>query len=371
MGFHFAIRRKMGSRLAFVGEIDMFWFLKDRTYSKVSILRRIAGLPAAGFGIRSFAKWYPIGVDVGDDNLTVVQLGNDGRGINLIAGGSKNRPEDVEPCSSNWQRWAIEAIRELTANGKFHGRDVIAAIPASEVFIDQIKMPKIEKDKLQDVVLSKMKQKLPFDPDDAMIKYIPAEEDNVLVIAADRKKIDRHLAIYEKANLQIKSIAVWPTALTNSYAKFFGRRKSDVEAIVMLLDVDTNHTNVVICRHKNPLFARSIPIGVKQLERVPKRGERHLGTRTNEMIPRLVLELAACKRRFGSMHEETQIERLIFLSSQTVDRDICTAIAKQLEMPAQIGDCLAAVETANLYGLGTDRRQCKVNWATAFGLSLS
>jgi hypothetical protein len=29
------------------------------------------------------------------------------------------------------------------------------------------------------------------------------------------------------------------------------------------------------------------------------------------------------------------------------------------------------VETANLYDLVIDRRQCKVNWATAFGLSLS
>lgn len=371
VGFHFAIRRKMGSRLAFVGEIDMFWFLKNRTYSRVPILRRITGLPSAILRIWSFAKWYPIGVDMGDDTLTVVQLGNNGRGINLIAGGSKNRPGDVKPGSSNWQRWAIKAIRELTANGRFRGRDVIAAIPASEVFIDHIKMPKIEKDKLQDVVFSKIKQKLPFESDDAMIKYIPAEEDNVLVIAVERKKIDRHLAIYEKANLQIKSIAVWPTALTNSYARFFGRRKSDVEAIVMLLDIETNYTNVVICRHRNPLFARSIPIGAKQLERTLKCDEKNSETGLNETIARLVLELTACKRRFSSMHEQARVERLIFLSSQTVDRDICAAIAQQLEIPAQMGDCLAAVEAANPYSLGIDRRECKVNWATAFGLSLS
>ncbi len=349
----------------------MFGFLKNRTYSKVPILRRIAGLPSAVRRIRGSAKWYPIGVDMRDDALTVVQLGNNGKGINLIAGDSKNRPENVEPGSSDWQRWAIEAIGELTANGKFRGRDVVAAIPASEVFIDHIKMPKIEKDKLDDAVFSKIQQKLPFDPDDAIIKYIPTEEDNVLVIAAERKKIDRHLAIYERANLQIKSIAVWPTAMTNSYAKFFGRRKSDVEAIVMLLDIDMNYTNVVICRHKNPLFARSIPIGAKLLERDPKCGEKDSETGLNEIIARLVLELTACKRRFGSMHEQARVERLIFLSSQTLDRDICAAIAQQLEIPAQIGDCLAAVEAANPYSLGIDRRQCKVNWATAFGLSLS
>lgn len=349
----------------------MFGFLKNRTYSKVPILRHIAGLSSAVGRIRGSAKWYPIGVDMRDDALTVVQLGNNGKGINLIAGGSKNRPEDIEPGSSNWQRWAIDAICELTGNGKFRGRDVIAAIPASEVFIDHIKMPKKEKDKLENAVFSKIRQKLPFDPDDAIVKYIPTEQDNVLVIASERKKIDRHLAIYERANLQIKSIAVWPTAMTNSYAKFFGRRKSDVEAIVMLLDIDINCTNVVICRHKNPLFARSIPIGAKQLERTLKCDEKNSETGLNETIARLVLELTACKRRFSSMHEQARVERLIFLSSQTVDRDICAAIAQQLEIPAQMGDCLAAVEAANPYSLGIDRRECKVNWATAFGLSLS
>ena len=207
-------------------------------------------------------------------------------------------------------------------------------------------------------MFSEIKQKLPFEADDAMIKCIQTEEDNVLVIAAERKKIDRHLAIYEKANLQIKSIAVWPVALTNSYIKFFGRRKTDIEAIVMLLDIEANCTNVVICRHKNLLFARSIPIGAKQLD-----GEK--------MVTRLVLELTACRRHFGSLYRGARIERLIFLSDRAVDRNVCATIAKQLEMPAQIGDCLKAVEIGDPCGSGVDRRGCKFSWATAFGLSLS
>jgi len=197
--------------LAFVGEINMFRFLKNHIY--------------------------PIGMDIGYDSLKLVQLGNNGKGISLIAGGSKNRPAHVEPGSANWQKWAIEAIRELSNCGKFRGREVIATIPANEVFIEHIKMPKIKEepgsdDKLQDALLPKIKQKLPFEPDDAMIKYIPAEEDNVLVIAAERKKINRHLAIYEKAQLAIKSITVWPTALANSYAEFFGKLTSRAQVFI-------------------------------------------------------------------------------------------------------------------------------------------
>jgi len=332
---------------------------------------------------------YPIGVDVVRDSLKLAQLGNNVKGIHLIAGGSENRPADVKPGSGDWQRWAIEAIKKLIANDRFHGRNVIAAIPASEVFIDQIKVPGIPKTndwKPDDAVFSKVKQKLPFEAEDAMIKCIPTEVDIVLILATERKIIDRHLAIFEKAGLAIKSIGVWPAALTNSYTSFFGRRKTDMEAIVMLVEIEASCTNVVICRHKNLLFARSIPIGAEQLNRKKAletllSSTSHVPTlqyvansgssQDGDAVTGLVLELTACRRHFGSMYKRAQIERLIFLSGQTIDRDICGTIAEQLEIPAQMGDCLAAAETEDPYRLGIDRRGCRVNLATAFGLSLS
>ncbi len=316
---------------------------------------------------------YSIGVDIGDDCLKLVQLRDNGKGISLIAGSTKNVPKDVKPGSSEWQRWAIEAMRQLTSNGDFKGKEVIASMPKSELFIDHIRMPKADESKLDDAIFSRIKQKLPFEPikENTMVKYIPMEQDNALVIATERKIIDRHLAIYEKAGLAIKSIGVWPVALANCYTKFFGRRKSDLETVVMIVCIEANCTNVVICRHKNLLFARLISIGLKQLGN--KKG-----------LNRLVLELTACRRQFASMYPKAQIEHLIFLSGQAVERDICMAIAKQLEMPAQLGDCLAAVEiTDNCHiwsdskgdkgssGAPIDRRKCQVNWAIAFGLSLS
>jgi len=318
---------------------------------------------------------YSIGIDIGDDSLKIVQLGDndDGKGISLIAGSSENLPKDVKPGSSKWQRWAINTIRQLTSNGNFQGKEVTAVMPSSELFIDHVKMPKTDNNKLEDAIFSKIKQKLPFEPvkEKTMMKFIPMEDDNVLVIAAERKIIDRHLAIYEEAGLVIKSICVWPIALANCYIRFFGRRKSDFDSIVMLVCIETNSTNVVICRHKNLLFARSISIGLSQLS-------------NKKAVNRLVLELTACRRQFVLMHRKAQIERLIFLSGKTVDRDICMEIAKQLEMPAQLGDCLAATEIPNPgqldkdsndnkgpSGKPIDRRDCQVNWTLSFGLSLS
>ena len=311
-----------------------------------------------------------IGVDVENENIRLVQIAENGKGMKLIAGRNRNRPDEIEPGSSSWQRWAVQTIRLFTSESDFRGKDVTAAIPAGDLFIDNIRLSKTNENEIEDVAFSKIKQKLSFEPvrENTMIKCIRTGDENALVIAAERKIIDRHLAIYEKANLRLKTIAVWPLALVNCYAKFFGRRKSDIDAVVLLASIETNCTNVVICRHKNLLFARSIPIGSKQLA-------------DEKVINRLVLELTACRRQFSSMHRNAQIERLIFLTGQAVDRATCATIAKQLEMPAQSGDCLAAVQIANPYRLGIDRRtdaeeetsqpKQQINWATAFGLSLS
>ena len=118
----------------------------------------------------------------------------------------------------------------------------------------------------------------------------------------------------------------------------------------------------MICRHKNLLFARSVPIGTRQLDGVAA---------DDEMMTRQLLELNACRRYFSSMYKNVQIERTVFLSERAADRNICTTIAERLEMPAQMGDCLAAVEIpVDRDGSRMDRRECQVNWAAAFGLSL-
>ncbi|UCF16200.1 MAG: pilus assembly protein PilM [Phycisphaerales bacterium] len=323
------------------------------------------------FGIKK-THTCPIGIDLGHDGLKLAQLGSNGAGTTLLAGNSKNTPDDMQPGSSGWQKWAIKTIRLLTNYGQFRGRDVVAAMPTSDVFIDHLKMPKANGGDIQDAIFAKIKQKLPFESleENTMMQYVPTEEDNVLVMATERRIIDRHLAIYEEAGLSIKSIGVWPVALVKCYVKFFGRRKSDLESVVMLVCVEADCTNVVICRHSHLLLARSLPIGAKRLD-------------DEQSAKRLMMELAACKRQFGLIYRNAQIERLIFLSGQSVCRDIYATVAKQLEMPAQMGDCLAAVEidkscriarddhAQEEAGDHIDRRNHHLNWAVAFGLSLS
>jgi len=310
-----------------------------------------------GFGKKNS---YLIGVDLGSDCVKLAQLANGTEERHLISVLCVDRPADITAGTARWQRWAIDAMRESTANGQFKSKEVVAALPARDVFIDHLRWPKKFDGKIEDAIFAKIKQKLPFEPiqKNTLIKYIPAEQDNVIVLAAERTVIDRHLAIYERAGLSIKSIGVWPVALANCYAQFFGRRKTDLDSIVMLLDIHPDGTHVVISRHKNPLFACYIPVGSRQLKE-------------EAAVGRLVMELTACRREFMSLYKNVQIERLIFLSGLAVDAEAYRTVAKQLEVQAQMGDCMAAVEVRDPDHFGLERRNGTTSWALAFGLSLS
>ena len=118
--------------------------------------------------------FYPIGIDMGDDIVKVVQLGRVSGGMSLIAGGSEVRPEDIEPGSVDWHSWAISSVRKLISNSNFRGKGVSAVLPAREVFIDHIKIPSIRRNVLE-LVVSRVRQKFGCDPENAVIKYFGTE----------------------------------------------------------------------------------------------------------------------------------------------------------------------------------------------------
>lgn len=316
---------------------------------------------------RSKKNIYPVGVDLNAEYLKIAQLGSDDNSLYLHAAAIQECPDDVEFGSSDWQRWVVGAAKKMFAGGGFSGKGVIASIPSENVFIEQIKVSCDQAVDFEKAVHEKMEGKLPFKSSEAMINYVvtsDGEDDkksDVLVMAAEKDIVNRHLAIYEKAGLEIKGISVWPLAMANSFVRFFGRRSSDEGVVVMLINLDLNHSKIVICKQKKLLFARMIPIGLRQMA-LP------------EMVGKLISETGACCRYFESVSQGEHIQRMVFLSSKSVDEDICEKISKlaeRMQVPAQIGDVLAAVDIKPGCEESVDRRRCQLDWAIAFGLSLT
>jgi Tfp pilus assembly PilM family ATPase len=311
----------------------------------------------------------PIGIDVGSGTLNLAQMGWDNDGLYLLAGANDVVPDGIEYGTGTWQRWAVSRLKAFRAERQFRGRDVVATLPGNDVFIDQVKVPRVAPEQLREAVLSRIAPKLPCEPKECLVQYVVTREGtksgagelDVLVMAAERTKVDRHLAVYENANLKVVAIGVWPLALTASYVTFFGRRTTDRDDIAMLLEIRNDVTHVAICKHKDLLFARLVPVGRMHLT-------------SGEAMGRLILEIAACQRHFESISGMARIDRILLFAGQNVEKVICdnlAQLAQKMQVAAQLADVTAAVEMRMSGELGVDRRSGSENWATAFGLGLS
>jgi Tfp pilus assembly PilM family ATPase len=143
--------------------------------------------------------------------------------------------------------------------------------------------------------------------------------------------------------------------------EFFSRRREEQDKVAMLLDVATTSTNIVICRNRDLLLARVVGLGCDNLQQ-------------DEMIERLISEIDACSRYFefhcGGMH----IERLVFLAGKHADKRICSKLAEmaqRMQIPAQIGDVLTAVDMRPGCEARVGRCDSQLDWSMSFGLSLS
>ena len=299
----------------------------------------------------------------------MVQLENDGDNVYINCAACQRTPDHLVFGTGDWQRWCAATLKKMVSSNSFKGKAVAAAMPSEDVFVDQIKVARSAGSSLDRTILDKVKNKLSFDPSGAMVNHVVADDSanmeylDVVVMVAERQKVERNLAIYEAAGLQVGSISVWPLAITNSYKSFFGRRESDAHLTALLIEIGQDHSNIVICRRNNLLFARTIPIG-----------SRELSSQGQSVAQKLIMETTSCCRYFESLLGGSRIQRMIFLARQDTDQALCHTMAEfaqSMQVPAQIGDVFAAIEYREGSKVTMDRELLHNDWSTVFGLSLA
>ena len=91
-----------------------------------------------------------------------------------------------------------------------------------------------------------------------------------------------------------------------------------------------------------------------------------------EPVDALAAELSKCVRYYESVFRGRPVERAIFLGGQAYDKELCQALARRLNLPAQIGDPLLRIKrpTGSDPDEGMDHREPQPDWAVAVGLSV-
>jgi type IV pilus assembly protein PilM len=216
-----------------------------------------------------------IGVDFGTDCLRLAQVEPaDGTEFKLVAAASADVPTSVRNDTPARFAFYAEAMRDLLGQGGFRGRRAILSLPASLMYIQHMRMPRMDDDAMKKALPWELRGKLPIDPSHALLRHLVAGEvyhdqdqkSEVIVMAARRDLVEQLLAAASKAKLDVVGMNVEPKAIIDCFSRVY-RRKGDAEATTCYLDIGCNASRAVIARGTQVLFARIIPIGGEHFNR--------------------------------------------------------------------------------------------------------
>lgn len=216
----------------------------------------------------------PIGVDFGSDCLRMAQIQVTNGEPRIIAAASADVPSHVRNDANARASFFVETAKDLLAQGGFKGRRAVLALPAAQMYIQHLRIPKMDEEAMKKALPWEARGKIPIDPMHALLRHVVAGEiyqdsepkNEVILMAAAREVVNSMLASAAKAKLDVIGMNVEPMALVDCFNHIY-RRKIDQASLNCYVDIGFKSTRAVIAEGDKILFARSIPIGGEHFNR--------------------------------------------------------------------------------------------------------
>src|SRR5688572_5584965 len=189
----------------------------------------------------------PIGVDFGSDSLRLAQVepmpGSPGE-FRLVAAATADVPAATRQDPAARLEFFSATVRDLLAQGNFRGRRAVLALPAASMFIQHLRMAKMDDEELKKALPWEARGKLPIDPSHALMRHLVAgdvyqDQDpkmEVILMAASRDLVNQLLAASGRAKLDVAGMNVEPKAVVDCFTHVY-RRKNDAEVVNCFVDI--------------------------------------------------------------------------------------------------------------------------------------
>ena len=118
----------------------------------------------------------PIGIDVGSAFVKVAQLQRRDDKLELLETARVALPEQCRQDNAKKVDFLADFLRDLLKNRRFRGRRCIISLPASDTFLQHVKIAKVPTDRLAKTLRWELEGKLPFKIDEAVIRHVVVGE---------------------------------------------------------------------------------------------------------------------------------------------------------------------------------------------------
>ncbi len=340
----------------------------------------------------------PIAMDLGARELRFLQLDQSGTAIASAAAHPLPQGRfDIEAHLAA----ASEAVAAMASNPMWLGRRVVVALPSALVTMTHLKL---EQGEDIDTAVHTRLQDVGQDP---LVRTIdvscPTKRTRgVLCIAMPREVVLRYVAMLHQYRYDITGVFAPASTLLRAF-RHVNRRDGDADTATMYLDLAGTECTVAVghgsqlvaarCIHTAPLQSSTETTTATQPEAAPVAAEcsnSDIMTTINRRVDQgsmslpsvphaagahnapaeLCDELRMCVRHYQGLFHEVPVERIVFTGDGAMAAGPCRDIARNLGLPAQIGDPLARWDASTTNVAATDwNLQLRPQWTIAAGLA--
>lgn len=207
-----------------------------------------------------------IGLDIDRGSLKAVQVSGGSGGYTLQHVGYHRLPPGVVVDGEVADHDLLAAeIKEFWNSHSFKGKSVVLGISNQKVVVRMVDFPRLPLDDLDTAIGFEAQDHIPMPLDEAIMDYVvlgPAAEgsdlDRVLIVAAQKEMVSRYSSAARAAGLRPVGVDVKALALTRSV---FLKDEQNEEDAVLLLDIGSELTNLIVYQGGSPALTQFVPGG--------------------------------------------------------------------------------------------------------------
>lgn len=218
-----------------------------------------------------------LGLDVGSSSIRLVELNRNASGkwilercaMEMVPPGAIASDGTIE----QFER-VVEIVQRLIRKSGTKIKNVVAALPASSVIAKKVVLPEgLRQEEFERQVEEEAGQYIPFALDEVSLDYYvmgpsrtSAGDEDVLIVAARREKVDDMMALMSAAGLNLEVLDVASFAAQAAAQRLIANLPNrGRDALVMLAHVGGSTTHMYVLRNGEVLFEREQPFGGLQL----------------------------------------------------------------------------------------------------------
>ncbi len=359
----------------------------------------------------------PIAIDFGSTSVKLLQI-QPGESPEILAAVGLRIPDEIRGNTDKEIAYLEKQLPRTLRKGGFRGRRAICSIPCTDTLVQHIQVAETEGVDRDEVVKAQLQAQLNLDPYGMVIRtYFVTEVhrdsemlSEMICFAISREIVMRYVELLQKCKLQ--TVGVHSEILGMVRAFDLMPAAGAEPQTTLYVDLGWSSTKVAITHDAQLVFARSIEMGGRQVDkriaerlgcdvasaRAQRISEQVLATsgtasprkkggggvatteedgngsdlELTEMAHAIADELSMGVRYHSSLFKGHKIDRMIFLGGEARNIVLCQQIAKEMRLPAQLGDpltrfgCKKSMRTPGL-SLG----QPQPGWAVACGLCVA